>query len=139
MSDRLNITRRDFLNGIALGTLAGGSVSPLDVLAAKHVGGLYPPLLTGMRGNHPGSFEVAHSVAWYGATFPRPEVLCDEVYDLVVVGGGISGLAAAFFHQQQAGFRSKVLVLDNHDDFGSGSPATAFTAGRQPRAARGFG
>jgi spermidine dehydrogenase len=126
MSDRLNITRRDFLNGIALGTLAGGSVSPLDVLADEPVGGGYPPLLTGLRGSHPGSFEVAHAVAWYGATFPRPEVLCDDVYDLVVVGGGISGLAAAFFHRQQAGLRSKVLVLDNHDDFGGHAKRNEF-------------
>jgi len=35
-----------------------------------------------------------------------------------VVGGGISGLAAAYFYQQKHGADKKVLILDNHDDFG---------------------
>jgi len=42
----------------------------------------------------------------------------DESYDLVVVGGGISGLSAAFFYQQKHGRDKQVLILDNHDDFG---------------------
>ncbi len=126
MSDRLNISRRDFLNGIALGTVAGSSLSPLDVLATGRGETHYPPLLTGLRGSHPGSFEVAHALAWRGATFPRPEALHEEVYDLVVVGGGISGLSAAFLYRQQAGPGAKILVLDNHDDFGGHAKRNEF-------------
>ena len=40
-----------------------------------------------------------------------------EAYDLIVVGGGISGLAAAYFFRKQAA-KSRILILDNHDDFG---------------------
>ena len=126
MSDRLDISRRDFLNGIALGTVAASSLSPLDVLAAGNGEVRYPPRLTGLRGSHPGSFEVAHALAWSGARFPRPESLRDDIYDLVVVGGGISGLAAAFLYRQQAGPDAKILVLDNHDDFGGHAKRNEF-------------
>ncbi len=126
MRDRLDITRRDFLNGIALGTVAGASLSPLDLFAKNGHGDYYPPLLTGMRGSHAGSFEVAHAVAWTGAKFPTPAALTDREYDLVVVGGGISGLAAAFLYRQQAGKDAKILVLDNHDDFGGHAKRNEF-------------
>jgi spermidine dehydrogenase len=126
MTRKLSITRRDFLNGIALGTVAGSGVAPLELLAAASHDAYYPPRLTGMRGSHPGSFEVAHSVAWGGATFPRPDSLTDAPYDLVVVGGGISGLAAAFLYRQQAGPSAKILVLDNHDDFGGHAKRNEF-------------
>ncbi len=94
MANRLNITRRDFLNGVALSLAAGTSLSPLELLAQ---GGAskpyYPPLLTGLRGSHVGSFEVAHAVAMAGARFGHPTDQTDSTYDLVVVGGGISGLS----------------------------------------------
>jgi len=113
----LDITRRDFINGIALSVTAGGSLSPLELLASTNPAA-YPPELAGMRGNHLGSFEVAHALAREGRSWPRPRTLSDDVYDLVVVGGGLSGLAAAFMFRQQAGPRARILVLDNHDDFG---------------------
>lgn len=37
---------------------------------------------------------------------------------MVVVGGGISGLAAAWFYRRAVGQQARILVLDNHDDFG---------------------
>ena len=128
MADKLNITRRDFLNGIALGVAAGSSLSPLELLAQQASGsGVYPPSLTGLRGSHPGSFEIAHALALGGAKFDTPEQQTDPVYDLVVVGGGISGLAAAVFYQQQSGGGKRVLVLDNHDDFGGHAKRNEFT------------
>ncbi|MFQ5609066.1 MAG: NAD(P)-binding protein, partial [Woeseiaceae bacterium] len=133
MTSKLNITRRDFLNGVALSLAAGTSLSPLEILALEGNprGGSrksrYPPSLTGLRGSHAGSFEVAHAIARGGAEFERPEQQRDMTYDLVVVGGGISGLAAAFLYRQRAGKDKKILVLDNHDDFGGHAKRNEFT------------
>jgi len=121
---RLNISRRDFLHGVALSVTAGGSLAPLELLAMD--GDRYPPALTGMRGSHPGSFEVAHALAWRGAAWPRPDAPTDDVYDLVVVGGGLSGLAAAFMYRQRVGAEARILVLDNHDDFGGHAKRNEF-------------
>jgi len=88
----------------------------------------YPPALTGLRGSHVGSFEVAHQVR-DGAylTFPRLDVETGEEYDLVVVGAGISGLAAAHFFRKMMGADKRVLILDNHDDFGGHAKRNEFT------------
>ena len=98
------ISRRDFLDGVAVA--AGGmALSPLISLANSgqafsHAG--YPPSLTGMRGNHPGSYEVAHALARYGQR-PTDFAPVDGIYDLVVVGGGISGLTAAYLYKNAQG------------------------------------
>ena len=109
------ITRRDFLNGVAL--TAGAAMLPSDLLAAADMQAgrekspdYYPPALTGLRGSHPGSFEAAHSLRdgtfWDQAGTP---VDTGETYDLVVVGGGISGLSAAHFFRKAAGSKARVL------------------------------
>ena len=116
------VTRRDFLNGIAL-TIAAG-LTPAAQLAAQT--SHYPPALTGMRGHHPGSFEVAHG--FREGRMPAIEgVPTREHYDLVVVGGGISGLSAAWFYRQQVGRSARILILDNHDDFGGHAKRNEFT------------
>jgi spermidine dehydrogenase len=125
MPDRPTISRRDFLNGVALSVAAGSSLSPLELLA-KEGHAPYPPGLTGLRGSHTGSFEVAHAVSLAGATFPRPREKTDGLYDLVVVGGGLSGLSAAYFYRQKIGPGGKILVLDNHDDFGGHAKRNEF-------------
>ncbi len=126
MADKLNITRRDFLGGVALSLTAGTSLSPLEILAMDGKASYYPPSLTGLRGSHAGSFEIAHAVAWSGAKFDRPGEQTDRTYDMVVVGGGISGLAAAHFYRQRAGTGKSILVLDNHDDFGGHAKRNEF-------------
>ena len=111
------ITRRNFINGSAavLGTSALPS-SFTSVLAEEGI--TYPPKLTGLRGNHPGSNTHAHARAW-NANFSTGKVTeLKESYDLVVVGAGLSGLAAAYFYREQHGPNKKILILDNHDDFG---------------------
>jgi spermidine dehydrogenase len=127
MTKKLNISRRDFLNGVALSVAAGSSLSPIELLAmAVKEGAPYPPALTGMRGSHPGSFEVAHALSVSRRSWSRPDELTDDTYDLVVVGGGISGLSAAFFYQQRVGPDAKILILDNHDDFGGHAKRNEF-------------
>src|SRR5207245_1468654 len=83
--------------------------------------------LTGLRGQHAGSFETAHAQAREGKRFPLDGLPIDERYDLVVVGAGISGLAAAAFFHRAAGPSARILVLDNHDDFGGHAKRNEFT------------
>lgn len=113
---------------MALGVAAGSALSPLELMAmAAKAGEAYPPGLTGMRGSHPGSFEVAHALAWGRAEWPRPDRQTDDTYDLIVVGGGISGLSAAFLYRSRVGQGTRILVLDNHDDFGGHAKRNEFT------------
>src|SRR5690349_19971440 len=126
MTDGIN--RRDFLNGAAL-TIASG-LTPATQLAAKPYPSeplRYPPALTGLRGHHPGAFEAAHEFAREGKAFPYDKLPVEEHYDLVVVGGGISGLAAAWFYRRQRGPQTRILILDNHDDFGGHAKRNEFT------------
>jgi spermidine dehydrogenase len=130
------ITRRDFLNGVGIG--AGGLLAADPLLASllchepapETAAEYYPPALTGMRGNHDGSFTSAHQLRdgerWDSAGVPANT---GEHYDLVVVGGGISGLAAAYFYRQSAGKNARILILDNHDDFGGHAKRNEFRAG----------
>jgi spermidine dehydrogenase len=120
------ISRRDFLSGTAL--LIAGGLSPLAQLRAEP-GRYYPPALTGLRGSHPGSFEIAHQVGREGKSFDIAGLSVEENFDLVVVGGGISGLAAAWFYREAHGAGSRILVLDNHDDFGGHAKRNEFRVG----------
>ncbi|WP_423739687.1 c-type cytochrome [Cupriavidus basilensis] len=95
------------------------------LLQAAERGVGYPPALTGLRGNHAGTYTLAHSLAREGAKYPA--VMAREVYDLVVVGGGLSGLAAAWFYQRRFGAGKRILILDNHDDFGGHAKRNEFT------------
>ena len=138
-----SITRRDFLNGVAL--TAGASLIPPEIWAAaatdlepQNVAGYYPPAKTGLRGSHAGSFENMHKLRdgafWDDASKP---VETGESYDLVVVGGGISGLSAAHYFRKSAGEKARILILDNHDDFGGHAKRNEFRAG--DRTILGFG
>src|SRR5580658_2727499 len=136
------ITRRDFLNGIgiAVGTsLAANSTwvqafgIPQSPFAPEKDPGYYPPAKTGMRGSHDGSWEVAHDLR--DGKNPDKDwgtpIDDDESYDLVIVGAGISGLAAAYFYRKFAGQQSKILLLDNHDDFGGHAKRNEFQSGKR--------
>ncbi len=133
------ITRRDFLNGVALSIGALGvaglpafAPAQSDARNGSDPDATYPPALTGMRGLAPGSYDVAHALRdgtfWENAGNPTDT---HEAYDLVVVGGGISGLAAAYFYRKQAGNATRILILDNNDDFGGHARRNEFrVAGR---------
>jgi len=133
------ITRRDFLNGVAIGIggIAAGRFAGAEWLAAaqtfpQDAPGYYPPALTGLRGSHEGSYEAAHALRegsfWKNA---GPRVNTRETYDLIVVGAGISGLSAACFYRARAGRTARILILDNHDDFGGHAKRNEFRPGGQ--------
>ena len=140
------ISRRDFVNGVGI-ALTGSLIAPDYGSIAGHAAAApgsppattrssfqeyYPPAMTGMRGSHAGSFEVAHALRdgnpWQNV---GSEADTGEHYDLVVVGAGLSGLSGAYFFHTSAGRGARVLVLDNHDDFGGHAKRNEFTyAGR---------
>ncbi len=130
------IPRRDFLQGALVAsatTLCGPLLRSYAAGAAQTSGaaqdlpGYYPPMLTGMRGSHPGSFESAHALR-DGTAVPQGADT-GETYDLIVVGGGISGLSAAQFFRARTSPRARILVLDNHDDFGGHAKRNEFHLG----------
>jgi spermidine dehydrogenase len=139
------IARRDFLNGMAwvagaalvpkaLGTTfdPGPDTSAEEYFLAQGITPTdpryYPPGLTGMRGSHPGSFEIGHALRDGRRWDDGAALDTGEHYDLVVVGGGISGLSAAYFFRKLHGPKSRILVLDNHDDFGGHAKRNEFNA-----------
>ena len=118
------------MNGVAVST-AATLLTPYELMAQAPPGLTsvdYPPTLTGMRGNHPGSFEVSHALAW-GGEKPVAHLKLAEHYDLVIVGAGVSGLAAARFYQKRMGSDARILLLDNHDDFGGHAKRNEFHEG----------
>jgi spermidine dehydrogenase len=123
------ITRRDFLDGVAVGVGALGAAGSAQAATqfAQDAPGYYPPALTGMRGSHDGAYDVAHALRdgkfWKTAGQP---VDTRETYDLVVVGGGISGLAAAYFYRARTSPSARILIVDNHDDFGGHAKRNEF-------------
>ena len=135
------ITRRDFLNGVAVGiggTFVGGALASdtllaaaaLDEFAPEKAPDYYPPARMGMRGNHDGTFTFAHRLRdGEGSDSFGDATDTHEKYDLIVVGGGISGLAAAYFFRKGAGKDARILILDNHDDFGGQAKRNEFRAG----------
>src|SRR6266404_5184497 len=131
------ITRRDFLNGVAIGAGAVAAAESLlpgvawatEDIAPQEKSGYYPPALTGLRGSHSGSFEDAHKLRdgnfWKSAGKPADT---GQSYDLIIVGGGISGLSAAYFWREQKS-DARILILDNHDDFGGHAKRNEFRPG----------
>jgi spermidine dehydrogenase len=123
------ITRRDFINGIALLSSGALLATPGRAQSASNAPqdhfGYYPPTLTGMRGSHPGSFEAAHALR-DGAQEPEPADT-GEHYDLIIVGAGISGLSAAHYYRAATSANSRILLIDNHDDFGGHAKRNEFS------------
>ncbi|HEX8817385.1 MAG TPA: FAD-dependent oxidoreductase [Terriglobales bacterium] len=131
------ITRRDFLDGVAV--TAGASLlsaaipwlrASEDVASAPPAE--YPPAKHGLHGDFDGIFSVAHSLRdgdfWNSAGAPKS---AGESYDLIIVGAGISGLAAAYFYRQRVGAGARILLLDSHDDFGGHAQRNEFRVGNR--------
>jgi spermidine dehydrogenase len=132
------VKRRDFMGGIALtGALAlatrAGEARAVPQGAAPAAGGgalpdpaSYPPVRTGLRGQHEGSFEAAHAARDGQVPAQLEAQPTGEHYDLIIVGGGISGLSAAHFYRAALGHDRRILILDNHDDFGGHAKRNEF-------------
>lgn len=122
MNDR--ITRRDFLDGIACAVIAGAAPRPGVALAG---GAPYPPARTGYGGSRPEDFSVAHGVR-DGRRYALDSRAVTERYDYIVVGAGIGGLASAHY-LRRARPKARILILDNHDDFGGHARRNEFQVG----------
>ena len=137
------ITRRDFVQGAVALAVAGSAIglapgcsdaprtrpsAPQGFAGPPPSGAEYPPSRTGLRGSHDGAFEVAHQMAFERRTDFGPAEETDADYDLVIVGAGSSGLAAAQFARERDP-AARILLLDNHDDFGGHAKRNEFALG----------
>lgn len=122
------ITRRQFCQGsaVALGaSLLPWAQAPAFEGSPELGGAYYPPGLSGLRGDHAGSFETAHALGRQGKRWEQGRDTGEGLFDLAVVGAGISGLAAAHFYRK-AHPEARVLLLDNHADFGGHATRNEF-------------
>ncbi len=125
------ITRRDFLGStlLASGAILLRPTTPAEILAAKDeftgYGGVGE--YSKSNGNTLDVLRAGHSIR-DKAYDPLPKEVIDtgETYDCVIVGGGISGLAAALFFQRQSGQGMKCLILENHPIFGGEAKQNEF-------------
>ena len=116
--------RRDFLNGVAIAVAGSQLTRPA---AAQAAAAAYPPLTQGLRGQYPDAVaEFPAIVSGTYSEFPVSDTDIHEEYDLVIVGAGISGLAAAHFYRSALGTRERILILYNHDDFGGHAKRNEF-------------
>jgi len=135
-----DITRRDFVNStlLASGALLLNPVSPAQLLAQRAsdaassengdwtgYGGVGD--YANSNGNTMPVLEAGHRIRdGEFESLPANAANTGETYDCVVVGGGISGLAAALIFQERAGGEKTCLVLDNHPIFGGEAKRNEF-------------
>src|ERR1700730_2067826 len=117
------ICRRDFLNAALLGSgnILLQSLAPFQLLGQEPSWGGYSGVgdYAGANGITKAAMLGGHAVR--DGSFDNPSTVAidtGEVFDLVIVGGGISGLAAALVFKDNARPKQTCLVLENHPIFG---------------------
>ena len=135
-----SITRRDFLGATLLasgGALLGG-LTPAELLATSSGQSAQPTSVTDELTGYGGIGDYANSNGNTFAVLSAGHRMRDraykslaavdtgEIYDCVIVGGGISGIAAALFFVRQAGPNKKILLLENHPIFGGEAKQNEF-------------
>ena len=147
----MKITRRDFVNGVLMGSGAA-LLKPGVALSAMAnnqnrvdnswygYGGVgdYAP----SHGNTPEVVNTAHRLR-DGEFAKLPSNLpVDEEYDLVIIGGGVAGLGAAWHFRKNAKRGQTCLMLDNHPLFGGEAKENEFEVNGErligPQGANGF-
>ncbi len=125
------ITRRDFLGStlLASSALLLEGIAPDELLAGRGEFSGYGGVGEYSRSNG-NTLEVllaGHKIR-DGAYDPLPADTVDtgETYDCVIVGGGISGIAAALFFLRHADQGKSVLILENHPIFGGEAKQNEF-------------
>jgi spermidine dehydrogenase len=132
-----DISRRDFVNGTLVGVGAAllGSSAPLHAARPKPVGVFNDPW-TGFggvgdyavsNGNVASVRDAAHLIR-DGLTESMLDDVDDtgEEYDLVIVGGGFSGIGAAYQFRKDHGNTGKCLVIENHPVYGGEAKQNEF-------------
>ena len=125
------ITRRDFLGSALLGSGAAllEGITPVNLLAQQDdftgYGGVGEYRTA--NGNTLDVLEAGHAIRdRVYDPLPRGIIDTGEIYDCVIVGGGISGLAAALFFRRHAGPAMTSLILENHTIFGGEAKQNEF-------------
>src|SRR6201986_1070328 len=135
MAEPERITRRDFLNGtlLASGAALVSAASPFQLMAAEDWNGaLGIGDYAGANGNTHQVMADGHVIrdhAFDGSKMTIEDT--GESFDCVVVGGGISGLAAALFYQRATRAKRSCLVLENHPIFGGEAKRNEFSVDGQ--------
>ncbi|HTE45267.1 MAG TPA: FAD/NAD(P)-binding protein [Gemmatimonadaceae bacterium] len=136
-----NITRKDFLNTTLLGVGAAllSSATPLEAMRAAAAGAsgsapAYDPWTgpggvgdyAAANGNTKPVMDAAHRIRDGAYAKPPAAVDTGELYDFLIVGGGITGLTAAYFYAKNTESRKSCLVLENHPIFGGEAKQNEF-------------
>jgi spermidine dehydrogenase len=119
------MNRREFIKNLKLFGLGLSFCTTPISLFSNNLAPYYPPFFRGIRGSHDSAFKYAHQIAFDNRSF-KTDIKLDTEYDLIVVGAGISGLSSAFFYLQKINPKAKILILDNHDDFGGHAKRNEF-------------
>lgn len=143
------MTRRDFLNGVLLGS---GAVlldlpAPVRLFAEtledkSYHGGVGD--YASSNGNTAEVIRAFRSIESGVYRSPGQEISeTNELYDLVVAGGGLSGLGAAYEFFKYAPGKAKCLVLENHQIFGGTAKRNEFIVNGErligPQGSNAFG
>ena len=144
----IRVTRRDFLNGILFGTgaLLLELPAPLRLFAQSQPGygfggigdyassnGNTPAVISAFRAIQNGDYK----------SISREIIDTSESYDLVIVGGGLSGLGTAYEFNKSSLQQAKCLIIENHPIFGGAAKRNEFMVQGErligPQASNSFG